>query len=329
MTYFLKDALLQNYDAETLKGIVPEMADSTPAELARAAAERLLQPEVMRRRMMFLHDDDIAFFNYACRGKTSVAKANYAAADRLRELNYGFVTDARMTFRIPDDVVSAFEGIDDDAFRLKRQKMSWLLDCARLVPLFYSVMSAGDFCRLYRRKKERQESNEEILIVMLPELFRNADPKLVLQGGELIHQGLLESGNIGKIRQLHREYPVSFPSYGEIRNITADFYPSSAASYKKLKQIMIRLLSVSPETAEAMLEAVFINIAVGTDCDYIFEVLAQHGLAVNDAQKDELKPYMLDAWLDTRCLMFNGECPRRAAPQLSYLFFQTSGGPGQ
>ena len=70
--YSLKDALLQNYDADVLKMIVWDQKKERPDELAEAAAERLLQPEVMRRKMMFLHDDDISFFEYACKGKENL-----------------------------------------------------------------------------------------------------------------------------------------------------------------------------------------------------------------------------------------------------------------
>lgn len=318
--YSLKDALLQNYDADVLKMIVWDQKKERPDELAEAAAERLLQPDVMRRKMMFLHDDDISFFEYACKGKTSVAKANYVSADRIREANYGFVTDMNMTFRIPDDVVSVYEQINEPSFHEKRRKMSWLLDCAKLIPLFYGIITVGDFSRLYRRNPKRSESDEEIVLVLLPELFRYAETNLVLHGNELISSDLEKTGNMDKIRQLHREYPISFPTYAEIKNITEDFYPSGSQSYRKLKQRMIRMFSMSSEKADAMLEVVFVNIAVGCQYDDIADYLSNNGLKMTDDQRRQLKSVMQETWLDTRCLMFNGQRPSVAAPQMLYVF---------
>jgi hypothetical protein len=319
MGILLKDALLANYDAETLKEISGMNAGS-PEELAKAAAEILLKPDVMADRMKFLHDQDLTFFEVACRGETSVAKANYASADRIRDLLYGFADPRTMRFTVPDDVVHVYREIKTEAFDEKRKKMSWLNDCIRLVPLFYGAVRVTDFCRLYRQNRERQEDDGEIILRLLPELKKSRPVRIHTAGGELVSDDIEQSGGLDKIRQLHKEYPVRFPTAAEIKNITADFYPSDSASYKKLKKALIRETGRDADYADAFLELIFVNMAAGCNYDDLVRLLNEDGMTVSDEMKRRLRPLMHEAWMDTRCLMFNGERPRKAAPHLSYLF---------
>ena len=83
---------------------------------------------------------------------------------------------------------------------------------------------------------------------------------------------------------------------------------------------MIRMFSMSSEKADAMLEVVFVNIAVGCQYDDIADYLSNNGLKMTDDQRRQLKSVMQETWLDTRCLMFNGQRPSVAAPQMLYVF---------
>lgn len=321
----LKEALLSVHEPEWFMDFARTagLKDlKTPEETAQAVSETLLDPQIMADRMLILHDTDIDFIEYCLKQDHPFlpSRGYYGSADALRDLQYGFVVDQDMNFIMPDDVKQVYQTIDTPAFQAKRKKMAWLNDCVHLIPYLYAILSVGDLGTLYRKHRGFEESNEEIVMTMLGPLSRREHFPCVLKGNELITRGLEETDQEERLRQIHETIPVSFPSYGEIRNLVENGYPSREKNWQNLKHYLIHDLRVSNDFIDALLNGIWQYIATGNAFSDVLKMIRNESIPVRKEQEEDLKKVMCEAWLHTRMIMCNGDTPARTMPYSTYVF---------
>lgn len=321
----LKEALLSVHDSEWLMEFAKTSGLkelNTPEETADVISETLLDPQIMMENMITLHDEDIDFIRYCLKQDQPFLPSSgyYDSADRLRDLQYGFVVDENMHFVMPDDVKKAYQKIDTPAFHQKRKKMAWLNDCVSLIPYLYAILSVGDLGTLYRKHRGFEETNEEIVMRMLPELSGRPHFPCALEGNELITKGLKESGQEKRLREIHETIPVSFPSYGEIKDLIQNGYPSKETSWKKLRHTLIHDFRVSDTFIDALLNGIWMYIATGNAFSDTLKMIRNESVPVRKEQEESLKAVMTEAWNHTRMIMCNGDTPEHAMPYTSYIF---------
>ena len=321
----LKDVLLTVHDPQWLMDFAKTAGlkeVKSPAETAEVISETLLDPQIMEQNMLVLHDEDIDFIHYCLKQDQPFlpSRVYYASADRLRDMQYGFVTGQSMYFIMPEDVKEVFRKIDTPSFHDRRKRVSWLNDCISLIPYLYAILSTGDLCTLYRKHRGFDESNEEIILTMLEPLKERHDFPCVLRKNELITKGLQETGQEERLREIHETLPVVFPSCGEIRDLTEKGYPVRSKTWQKLKTYLIHDLKVSDEFIDPLLNGIWMYLATGNAFSDTLKMIRHESIPVNEEQEPELKRIMSQAWNDTRMIMCNGDTPAHAMPYSEYIF---------
>ena len=324
MEYLLKDALFKEHDHVWLKQNGEALGiDETEDDekLAAEIAAKMLEPEDLMSRMLVLNDNDISFFEYVVKNQpVHPSRANYRSADRLRHMDLAFIADAKRNLIIPDDIIETYRLIDTKEFHEKRKKVSWLYDCVSLIPNFYGFLSIHDLCDMYRKKKGMADDNTAIVMELLPYVIHQPDCLCIREGNEIVTVGLNDAGNEAKLRELHKAIPVSIPSYGEIKDILDHRYPSRNKAYAAVFRWFIRELKQDEYYAEALTEAVFRYIGYGNTFSDIMDMLENEKIAVTDAQREQMKTLLADAWDTTRMLMCNGSRPCDVMPGNRQVF---------
>lgn len=321
----LKEALLAAYDAEWLMNFAKNagLKDlKTPEETAEAISETLLDPQIMKQNMMTLHEEDIDFIRYCLKQEKPFLPNTvyYGSADRLRDLHYGFVTDEKMDFMMPDDVKEVFQTVDTPEFQYKRERTAWLNDCVSLIPYLYAILSTADLCTLYRKHRGFDESNEEIIMNMLGPLSKTPHFPCVLKGNELITKDLEDTDQEKRLREIHETLPVVFPSYGEIRDLVQNGYPSRDQSWKKVKHYLIHELHVSDSFSDPLLNGIWMYIATGNAFTDVLKMVREESVPVRKEQERSFCDVLSDAWNHTRMIMCNGDTPLHTMPYADYIF---------
>jgi hypothetical protein len=298
---------------------LPESANVQ--ETAEAYAETLLDPSIMRLRLRTLHEEDLRFFeSLMARGRMKPVPANYASADALRETGYAYVVDAAMDLEVPGDVRAVYEEINDEDFRNEQKKYSWLNDCLKLVPYLYGIVSLKNLKALYEQRRG-YEASEETIAGMCDDLIQNNGAAVHHTGDEIIANGIEESGQEEKLRQLHGEIPAGLLSYAEAKDILENRYPSRDGVWKNLRNYFIHYIHVSDDFIDALLEAVWQYMALGNSYQEILQMIHQEAVSLTKLQEVELKAYMGSCWDATRMLMCNGHRPGDVMPGSTRIFF--------
>ena len=311
----LKDALIETRGAEWIRALAEKSGlENVPdiAVLAQQTADLLLSEEVMKTRMYVLHDEDIAFLEYTIRngGKVIPAKSNYACADRLRNIDYAFVRRGSLTMELAEEAADAYRKIDTPQFHELRRRIAWLSDCMRLSARIHGIITLSDFCTMYRKHPDFDDSNEEIVLNLMRKAKQSASCAMVQKGKELIAQGLEETGHEEKLRILHDQVPAGIPAYSEMKDILEKGYPSKTKEYRSLKKYLIRRTLVREDYAEAVLELLWQLIASGNTCGEVLQILRAQAIPIPPDAEGPLKEYLGDAWEATRMLLCNGHTPR-------------------
>ena len=309
----LKEALIETRGAEWIKATAESGGLSSEGELSAIAeqtAELLLRPDVLQERMITLHDEDIEFLHYVMRNGGSVlpVKANYASADRLRNIDIAFVRRGSLVMELAEEVPAAYAAIDTPEFHALRQKCSWLLDCLRLSAQIHGILSISDLGTMYRRHPDREEPNEEIMLSLAKHVKGLPECPMEQKGSEWIVKDLGEHEK--KLRVLHEQVPAGIPSYSEMKDILQRGYPSKVKEYRTLKKFLIRETYVREDYAEAVLELIWKLISSGNTYSEVMQILHGQSIPIPVTAEDKMKPLLADAWDNTRMLLCNGHTPK-------------------
>ena len=310
----LKDALIETRGAEWIRMTAQNGGLSGEGELNEIAGETaglLLSPDVLSERMLSLHDEDIEFLNHVIRSGGSVqpAKANYASADRLRNIDLAFVRRGSLKMELADEVPAAYAAIDTPEFHELRQKVSWLLDCMKISAQIHGIISLSDLGTMYRRHPDRSEPNEEIIFTLMKHVKGSPECPMEQKGSEFVVTGLADTGHEEKLRVLHEQVPAGIPSYSEMKDILQRGYPSKTKEYRTLKKFLIRETLIREDYAEAVLELIWKLLSSGNTYKEVMQVMESQAIPLPVTAETKMKPLLGDVWDVTRMLLCNGHTP--------------------
>ena len=319
MAITMKNALQRMYRHDWFEQQREVLEIPPGADVTDAAAAFYADPVRIENKLLQLHDDEVSLLEKLIREDVMIpALSNYRNAQKLITSELACIMGSDMSLGIIDEVKEVYGSLDPVQFSAMRRKVSWLCDCVHMIPFLYGILPLRDLCTLYRKRKGFDDPNEEIILKLYK---RITDNPVILQNSELYTAGLNDAGNEAKLRQLHKNLPVSFPSYGEIKDVIENGYPSRSEPYKKLKRFLIRDLKQDPSYAEAMMEAVYNYIAKGNTCRDILDLFNQEDIQMNETQKKAVISLLGDCWDDTRMLMVRGARPRDVMPGNRHIFY--------
>ncbi len=306
----LKNCLLGRYTAADLRKKAEEQGisgEENSIVCAQKISDSMLNIANFRNVLLLLHDDEIRFLDQACAKEEGFrpAESQYAAADRLFQLDYGFIVSGTREFVIPSDVKLAYHHIRTDAFEKKRRKMSWLADCVRMIPLIYLTLDEKDLYQLYRKRKGYEESDEE-LEGLLSEYLRMSDCPCIRKDGVLISKVLEEKGVTEEILKMQKDMPPNLVPYSEVRQIMDHGYPHTEKEWKQLKKFFIRKCGCAVDYADVACSVVWMELAAGADFSLIAEDLAASGIVIPESESRNLENMIRLIRLNVRMSYYRG-----------------------
>ncbi|MBR4164272.1 MAG: hypothetical protein IKR11_12170 [Solobacterium sp.] len=327
MELLLKDCLAMKHDLAWVEAFRKQTDKESLSvdEALEYIAKDFCDPLIMEKRLMVLNDDDISFFEMAMKKDIIPAPANYGSADKICNMDYAFAFGEQMILHVPEDVRKAYEAINTKAFHERRKKISWLKDCVDLSTVIYGVIRVSDLCRLYRKRKGFEEKDEQILLNMLPDLMRNHDCNVVIKERYMMDIGIADSPFEEKIKYIQKRNPISFPSYSEMKDMIENGYPSKSNAYQKLKSFFYHNMHYQEDYLVALLSALWKPIAKGYTYSELKAYLKELNINLEDTSEPLFRMICKEVWEDTRTLLCNGNKPKIAMPNSTYIFFSDSG----
>ncbi len=327
MALLLKDCLAMKHDMEWVDAFRHETGRESMdvEETLDLIAKDFCDPEILSKRLMVLNDDDIFFLEMAMKKDIVPSPANYASADKICNLDYAFAFGEQMLLHVPEDVRDAYALINTKAFHEKRRKMSWLYTCVDLSRYLYGMIRISDLGKMYRKRKGYDDADEEILFKLLPDLFRNHECNAMIKEKFVMDSNIADSPFEERIKQIQKDMEISIPSYGELKDLMENGYPSKSAAYQKLKAFFRESMHLSEDYLEALMGALWKPLAKGYTYKEMLNYMDELSLTVPQNTELLLRKILKEVWEDTRTLLCNGNKPKTALPNSTYIFFSDTG----
>lgn len=327
MALLLKECLAMKHDLEWVEAFCHETGRESLStdEALDVIAKDFCDPEILSKRLMILNDDDIFFFEMVMKKDIVPSPANYGSADKICNLDYAFAFGKQMLLHVPEDVRDAYAFINTKEFHDRRRKMAWLYECVDLSRYLYGMIRISDLGKMYRKRKGYDDKDEEILFRMLPDLFRNHECNAIIKEKFVMDSGIANSPFEERIKQIQKNTDVSIPSYGELKDLMENGYPSKSASYQKLKAYFRESMHLSEDYLEALMGALWKPLAKGYTYKELMSYINEIPLTINEDTEPLFRMICKEVWEDTRTLLCNGNKPKIAMPNSTYIFFSNTG----
>ena len=306
------DSMLNAYSKEDLLEIANEcgaiLTKTTKGKMAFGLARHLLEPGVMRNRLLGLEEEELDVF------ESVIPKGNYLPSEEERpmldkafELCY-LVKFSNETVQVPEDVAAVYKIICSNGYRDYHKKAGWLLDCLRAFCVLYVVGNVGLLYKLYCRTDRLavdREKFDDILAKILQ--YRNDCVKI---GKKIIHKEVVRDDFYKEIEERRRDVPYYIPSESEILEYSRKGYPASNQAYRKLFDFFRKEFDLEEAECDDICYCAFSKFSKGWMLSDFMEVLNQRDIVfTSEEQVKRFAGIALEVNNNTRMFDLCGHTP--------------------
>ena len=232
-------------------------------ELVEEVAALLLDPAIMRTDFYHLENDEIQALEDALSGEGTytIPEAQMGRFDELAYMGYVFLNGKETLVDIPEELPAVYKSVNTSAFREKRAKVRWVMQCLNeIVPPYYGIIPLSKFCRLCRRSENPAITPEEVpgLLKLIPEDSREA----TLYGDLICEKYLKEHPELYQdVVRAHGDKPWYIMRYREMEELLQYGYPKSSGWYRRLERFLKQEAGLEGKELEKGIHRIHIMIA--------------------------------------------------------------------
>ena len=317
----LKEWLIGNYMKEELAeyaGVIGA-AGSEEAEqmehsaLAEKTAEYLLKPEIMRKRLGVMTDDQERLFDRLTEENMiyNPARQDADLVLQLAEMDYAFLSQDNVLI-LPDDVKEVFRSqVDSPDFRKTRRMTGWLMECLWYAGAFYAIVPMDTMLRLYALRPGFRAGQKELRELMkgipqdLTEMF--------FTGDNFIAADYMEPEKMEALLKEQGDHTYCLPGWHEIRDYWDNQYVSGNAAYKALEAFLTGGCGLEPNHTDELLSEAWAEFEIGDTAEQFLEKAKDGGFVLTDpAQAKKFEDLVKQCRENTRMLPLRGAMPSEA-----------------
>ena len=309
--------LLLNHKKSSLVDIaeqhsIPGAADMKKERLIRELAEILREPAVMRSDFYYLTDRELRAFetaNASGEDPCSVSEAQKNDFDELHLLGYVFLAAGKKEVMIPREFKEVYAHANNEYFRLKRQKIQWIMKIMNdIVPFYYGVLPFRKFSRLCRRTGNPELNADEALALAknIPERYVRSciDEDSVIACYYLSHPEKKEN-----LLRAQGNKPFYIMRQNEIEELLEFRYPVKEFWYRKCRAFLTEVKGKDDQAADRLLREIHQKIALGYSLQDIFDMLDDENMTFSDSEFDVFLKIYQGLQNNTPCLLNRGYTP--------------------
>lgn len=268
----------------------------------------MLRPEIMKKYLLCLTDDEIAEFENACKEELYLPDEAGLLLPLYEAAYIGMLPDGRVT--VPHQVREVYETIKGAEFDRERKRRSYVLCCLRTAGLLYGIVPLEVFEKLIAQNVSEPVTAEELeqLILEIPPEWN-----FYIVAGDMIYRDDLFMDDGGLLdAQGDLEYYI--PTLKEIMDYGTKGYETDNRYVKRLERLILKKTDAMPEEAEVAARLIQINIMEDCEMQENFTVFEEMGIEIKNKQDlNGLVGGITDLWNHTRKMSNRGFTPSELA----------------
>ena len=318
--------ILNLYTKTELKDIadifkMTKVSSLRKGDLVKVTSEKMLTPEVLRDAFLKLNDDELHAFEKATAYTIGypINEGDISLYLELYDMGYIFINaDNKVT--IPLDVIEVYNQINNEEFRTKRKRISWLLSCFEVAARLYGVAPINIMVKLYNQRKGMRTDRQTLLsdFEQIPSMYNEFE----LLENRFIYLELFDNYNhYTKLlkRQGDKEYYI--PTENEIVDISLYGFILRNPYVAEFISFFIHHNNLLEE--EALIMASITNEMINSDGQIsdVFDLINNKGYTFN--KEEDLKafiPILNNLWNNTRILYNRGHTPAEIFNKEKHLY---------
>ncbi len=280
----------------------------TKAAMAYDLARHLLEPDVMRARLLELSESELDTFEAAISKERFVpTQEEWYKLIRAFKLCY-LAKFTNKKVEVPADAAAVYEIICRKGYREYHRKARWLLDCLHTFAILYAVGSVNLLYKLYSRADSFEASREEFdtILARIPE-WQNPCRKI---GKRIVDKDAVRNEIYKRIEERRRDVPYYVPTKEEILEYSENGYPAADENYRKLSDFLRRELNIEEEECENLCYETFHILRMGGMLSDVMECI--NGMDVvftSQKQAERFAGLIVDLTNHTRMYELKGHTP--------------------
>ena len=262
------------------------------ADLAYALAKHMLSPSAVFRYFQWLNDEEISMLPQA-------PELIYQSEYGVRA--YDEETGEAQFFVLPE-VLAVYRSIAAAEFHEKRRKLSFMLECLKMVDAWYGAAPLEVMIQLTAAAPELGITERELLEALeeLPGELQN----YCLLGGVLWHRDALDADV--QLLKDQKNVPFYIPKRDEIETLNRFGYLPETDGASDLWTLLEESGSCTEEDAAELVYLASKCIAAGCSIRQVMELLEPYMEDMSDAEKIMLADPVCRLYENTRLLVLRG-----------------------
>ncbi len=273
---------------ETARELGLNLSAKRKDAIAFAIARHILEPEVMRGRLLQISEEGLDALEAAMdRGLFLPTLEEIAQLEPLFDLNYvAAFTDG--LYEVPEEVRIMYSVLSKQGYRKFHTEARWLFLCMRTFNAFHAVAPTKVLYQMYGRQKPQGSKFQDFA-----ELFEKIPDKVnpcCIKDGRVMSKQLAQDDLYQLIEQRQRDVIYYIPTKQEILAFADDRYPSSEKTYQDMRQFLWDELHMEKEECSYFCAKAFYSFSSGGSPTYFIEQLKDEKVAFESEQ--QLKTFL-------------------------------------
>ena len=306
------EEVLKGYSKEDLRDVAEDygyrLKVSSKNGMAHELARYILQPNVMRERLLEIDESSLDLFEAA------IKKGRYLPGDYEVELLSELIMLEYIAefsngmIEVPEDVAAVYEIICRNGYREFHKKARWLMDCLFAFSLLYVVAEVDLLYKLYcqtnRFKADRAEFED--ILTRIPD-WLNECRRI---GSRIVAEQAMQNDIYLELEKRQRQVPYYIPSESEILDYAINGYPASDPVYCRLYSFFEKDMGLGmPDCRDYCVKAYYVFSMGGMLSDYM-EFLNERELVFrSDKQARKFAGLVMELNNNTRMFEMRGHTP--------------------
>lgn len=298
-----REALLEmaeEFELEDLQGLDAE-------ELAERIQDKVLEPEVMEKRLLLLSDAEIEEFEEVIElnGYYPIPEIREKLV-RFYEMSYVFLY-ADGYAEVPKAAVEVYKKINTPQFQEKRRGTFWIHRCLEFTAMVFRCAPEGIVRRMFKKCLGRKITPEEFSYYYenVPE---EANPCVWCEN-RFMDEELFEDNQYFTLEAIRGDLGFYIPSPNEILDYTENNYPASDPYYRKLKTFLMTKVNLAEIEVKLLMPVLWSRFNKRDDISETAEVFGQN---LHFPDRDTAKEFLRilgEVYNHTRMALYCGHTP--------------------
>ncbi len=278
-------------------------------ELIRHTAERVLDPEEMRRYFLCVRDSELKLFEQAASGNCRLSPSESEEMDYLYAGGY-VVSQPGMSgsFLVAEEVAKAYEDLNTSDFQEERARISRIGDYFRAANFLYVITPPSVILETFNKYEEKKLTQDELMHVY--EQLQPCRPLVEYVDGSFADSGLLHQKRFIELSRLQKKVPYYIPTRQEIRSMADHKGLLMTEELSRLSSFLTDRLNVPAEGLGDLLYQVQTEIRLGGRRSEVMSIFEAHGIVFESEEQAKIFAGLInDVWNHTRLVLNRGHKP--------------------